>query len=55
MAMVIAFLIGEESFATEDEMSEEEECFCLLNSWKKFAISCYGVMKREGDFENWSE
>ena len=53
MAMVIAFFIGEESFATADEMSEEEEEYsCLLNSWKNFTISsCWGFMKRDEVWE----
>src|ERR1044072_8203397 len=55
MAMVTAFCIGDESLATADERSEEEEDFWLLNSLKRVAISCCGVMRRGGIFEKGNE
>ena len=51
MAMMIAFLIGKESSATTDEMLEEEEYSCLLNSWKNFTISSCWEFMRCRDFE----
>ena len=46
-----AFRIGGESWAMAEVRSDGDENFCWLSSSKNLAISCWGDMGRESDFD----